>query len=210
MVRAILDGAKTQTRRIIGPQPDGDTAGMVLCDDGEHWMNYVLPMDPADVRATDLSTGWKCPYGAKNDTLWVRETHAFIWPGDHSVPERECNVEYRADTDGESLPGDWPEDMRGDPERPLWRPSIHMPRWASRLTLRVENVRVERLQDISEDEAKAEGIKPSDKPGFYETPARDYAKPRVAFQRLWESINGAGSWEANPWVWVVEFTKLDK
>lgn len=94
-----------------------------------------------------------------------------------------------------------------------WRPSIHMPRWASRILLEITNVRVERLNDISECDARDEGVSPAgsllpDHPGTFLTPKGDFAMAKVAFQRLWESIYGEESWSANPWVWVIEFERI--
>ena len=130
-----------------------------------------------------------CPYGAQGCRLWVRETFAYT--------DQHINYEpgwvYRA-TDP-----DWSE-MEGF----KWKPSIFMPRAASRITLEVERISVERLQDITEEDARAEGV----------TVSKSIASDRVwpqykdAYKVLWESINGEGSWAKNPWVWVVEFKKL--
>lgn len=178
MVRAILDGKKTQTRRVVKPQPPADWVPSPWPYDGAAWSDR------------------RCPYGAPGDRLWVRETWAPISPDEERRPIRECRIEYRADTSA-ARPGGWDEDT-DDPEAARWRPSIHMPRWASRLTLEVTGVRVERVQDISEDDARAEGVYP-------------YAdNPRRFFQELWNSINGARGygWNSNPWVWVVEFRRV--
>lgn len=162
MVRALLDGRKTQTRRVVNPQPatssDGRACGPI-----------------------------RCPYGAPGDTLWVRETWCSYMPG---------SVRYRAD--GHNDAG-W-----------TWRPSIFMPRWASRLTLRVYGVRVERVQQITQADARAEGV--VDTSGAWgDLTDTDRAGPRGAFEALWNSINaerGFG-WDVNPWVWVVSF-ELEK
>lgn len=158
MVRAMLAGTKTQTRRVAKPK------------------RSIEPM-------TD-----ECPYGQPGDLLWVRETWA--WYGCERDPRE---VLYRADTS--NLP-----ESHG-----RWRPSIHMPRWASRITLRVTGVRVERLQDITEVDAIAEGAQPFRLPCH---PQRETLRHVDGFALLWESINGAGSWDANPWVWVVEFERV--
>lgn len=123
-----------------------------------------------------------CPYGKPGDRLWVRETFC-------SFPDG--NIFYRADND-ERAP------MKG------WKPSIFMPRALSRITLEIKNVRVERLQDISENDAKAEGTDGE----RYLGQGFDHCVYREAFRTLWESINGPGSWESNPWVWVVEFKQI--
>lgn len=169
MVRAILDGRKTQTRRIVKPQPTNDyVTFMPLSSELVGVTKHGGPID---------NRGWlHCPYGKTGDRLWVRET----W-----CPDVEpYTFRYKADG-GEPL------------ER--WRPSIHMPRWASRITLEVVSVRVERLQDISEEDALAEGI----------TLVERGTSPVDQFNKLWESINGPGSWEANPWVWVVSFKRIE-
>lgn len=179
MVRSLLNCTKSQTRRIVKPQP-------VV-----HW---VVPGEVA------------CPYGQPGDRLWVRETwqgpllgtagdyKAFNAGGQKAIQKPECCV-YRAtdtlnavDDDGRELG---------------WRPSIHMPRWASRINLEITGVRVERLQDISEADAKAEGTTPSIVGGVL-----DHIKYRAGYQSLWNDINGTGSWVANPWVWVVEFKRV--
>lgn len=183
MVKALLAGIKTQTRRVV---KNPNVIGIV--ENGGQ-PGYML-----------------CPYGAPGDRLWVKESHALIWPGaDPPDDPRDNRVEYRADTDGVSPPGEWPLDQRKDPACPRWRPSIHMPRWASRLTLEVTGVRVERVQDISEEDARAEGVfAPNDHGHCWPD-----GQPRRAFADLWRTINGEGSWKANPFVWVVEFRRTE-
>lgn len=190
MVRAILDGRKTQTRRVVKPQPPSIESVTNHAGIGYHWMNcadqgYVnewRPVGPVWAvmkEIGEVKPRLTSPYGNSGDRLWVRETWAKWTSGDC----KECCA-YRADG-GQSYE---------------WRPSIHMPRWASRLTLEITGVRVERLQEISGDDCLAEGIEPQ---GI----GSDMAM-RVAFQALWESINGPGSWDANPWVWIVEFRRM--
>lgn len=175
MVQAILQGHKTQTRRIVTNktalewlQPDMFTPGFVADPD-----NHL------------------CQYGYAGDRLWVRET--WHYTGGNKVEPSPAYVSYRAD-------GEFTVD-----ETAKWRPSIFMPRWASRITLEIVNVRVERLQAITEKDAEAEGIHLQ---GLPET--ERYNHPRkhiVAFQSLWNLINaerGYG-WDVNPWVWVIEF-----
>ena len=164
MVRALLDGRKTQTRRVVKPQPDAALGDLP----GAAWNAGFVNVS--------------CPYGAPGDTLWARETWGPF----------EGGFIYRADEG----PNVKPDDGR-------WHPSIHMPRWASRLTLHIKSVRVERLQEISEADALAEGCTAK---LAEEAPALDEA--RQDFRELWESINGPGSWDANPWVWVVEFKRV--
>lgn len=158
--------------------------------------------------------GARCPYGSPGDFLWVRET----W---HHCPH--CPTRWVAYRSGGWVDHHVIERSDGDmrPIRPKcaahgWRPSIHMPRWASRISLRVEAVRVERLKSINPDDALAEGIEEVtggvDVPGYvvHGGSLRDAVlDPRHAFRDLWWSINGAESWAANPWVWVVTFARVD-
>ena len=207
MVRAILDGRKTQTRRVV-KGIDETYRGV---EDGKAWQMDECG-DCHDV---------PCPYGVPGDRLWVRETWQYgpdVTAGMMAAGKMSRrHVVYAATVQDGHHP-------------PSWRPSIHMPRWASRITLEVIGVRVERLQEISEADAKAEGIYSACihvpppihtetryvAPGVkmvnaadevdYEAPAHRTAKH--AFECLWESINGYGSWSVNPWVWVVEFKRI--
>lgn len=188
MVRAILEGRKTQTRRVVKRQGDMefDPADPYF---GPYWLAYATDADGEDAKV-------RCPYGVPGNRLWVRETYA--WSGDSSIPEADRiasgEVWYRAD--GE----------RGGGIR--WRPSIFMPRWASRILLEITGVRVERLLEISEADAQAEGI---DLKGFRsQTEGIAGREHRIHYRDLWESINGAGSWDANPWVWVVSFRRVER
>ncbi|MBV7408709.1 hypothetical protein [Maritimibacter sp. DP1N21-5] len=180
MVRALLDGRKTQTRRVLKPQPYGDV------------IHYGWEQD-AGARWTDQSfDSYRLPFWV-GDLLWVREAHKLI--------DRHCD--YRAD---------WPEGSQGHFS---WRPSIHMPRWASRLTLRVTDVRVQRLQEISEADAVAEGVAhDQDRSRGNCIAWRDYldrggkcATGTASFRSLWDSLNaGRGyGWDANPWVAAYTF-----
>jgi hypothetical protein len=131
-----------------------------------------------------------CPYGQPEDRLWVRER----WAYHPDFPDLARRAIYRADPECEH-----------DADR--WRPSIHMPRWASRISLEITGVRVERLQSISERDSRAEGvtIEPHHSRGYC---AGEFLPPEMrAYRDLWETINGPGSWEANPWVWVIEFRR---
>ena len=167
MVRAILDGRKTQTRRAY------------TAKNGGVWPNRNdLPGMRQIMR--------NCSFGQPGDRLWVRETWAQT-DGRYEM----VTLAYRASDDGKALLND------------RWRPSIHMPRWASRILLEITAVRIERLNDISEKDAWAEGCEGFDddvtggKSGYSE------------FAELWQSINGTGSWDVNPWVWVIEFRKFE-
>lgn len=179
MVRAVLEGRKTQTRRVVR-LPDKDGSG----DD-----RFVFRDSAAKTRFVD------CPYGQTGDLLWVRETFQYSdWP-----EWEDRTMFYRADRHGQSE-----LDERGL----KWKPSIHMPRWASRLTLEITDVRVERLQEISEEDAIAEGIDGPMCQQFLKTsPSRHDLRPAAVhgFAGLWGQINGDLSWRANPWVWVIEF-----
>lgn len=169
MVRALLDGSKTQTRRIAN-------TGLYAIDARFHG---------EETAARELEAlSKKCPYGSPSDRLWVRETFADTGTG----------YTWRATY------------CQGRNEAMRWKPSIHMPRAASRILLEVVSVRVERLQDVSEADAAAEGWsrrpEVSDDPQVHADAARDW------YMDLWEQINGAGSWDANPWVWVIEFKRV--
>lgn len=181
MVQAILAGQKTQTRRVIRLRHDAD----VVVVDGRVWK-------PARV---DYSGYVDCPYGQPGDRLWVRETWAQARAARHDQPLRDV-IAYAADRESMA-------DLFGIPDR-RWRPSIHMPRWASRITLEVTGVRVERLRDITPADAMAEGVTVPSWDGT--TEALIYVE---AYRDLWEQIHGAGAWRANPWVWVVEFRRIE-
>ncbi|MGE8367044.1 hypothetical protein [Cupriavidus sp.] len=227
MVRAILDGRKTQTRRVVKPQPPAHTR---VVD------TYHYPGERDRFYASDsgsLLDGWTqhCPHGQPGDRLWVRETHQFRGAnyGD-SGGEIEWFRVYGNGGAGDNWDPDFPagfEPSRHDGVRKLTepgeqegdgvvgyvtkrRPGIHMPRWASRIQLEVTGVRVERLNDCSEADAIAEGIAPElDGWTDYSNPSCQMCtNPIDSYRSLWDSINGAGAWETNPWVWVVEFRRV--
>lgn len=211
MIRAILAGEKTQTRRVIKPQPKMNAFKHVGAGVTGLWCGYKAEWEGGKERTWEA----RCPYGKPGDQLWVRETFAEIC--ELADPYCECEdeapdnphhfIEYRADS-GNKYPGQWddayPEEIEHAKEEgylPRWKPSIFMPRWASRIQLQVESVRVERIQDISEEDAIAEGCL-----GWIEESAV------AVFSELWDSINekrGYG-WEKNPWVWVVEFSMIQE
>lgn len=187
MVRAILSGAKTQTRRVMKVRCHSICEG----DDGKLW-----PWSEDAELAEDF---WHpCPFGKPGDRLWVRETFAAAIYSDGMRL-----VEYKADRSLSDFDG------YDDPAGGRWRPSIHMPRWASRITLEITDVRVERLQDISEADAVAEGCKPIRpelvQDGLIVRPGRSAVEE---FRLVWESINGPESWAANPWVWCITFRRV--
>lgn len=185
-VRAIFEDLKTNTRRVVKPQPKHLFNGFMYGVDGPGTCREVgadYPDAECDMR--------RCPYGAPGDRLWVREAFRKTY----SLPEL---VKYRA-TEPENILG-------GEPLTP-WKPSIHMPRWASRLLLEVKEVRVERLQEITNEGAKAEG---ADSMEFNAHGVHRGVSHRTGFEFLWDSLNekrGFG-WEANPWVWVVTFRRV--
>jgi len=220
MVRALLDGSKTQTRRVVKLPIEADAA----------WVGGWKIVHKALTQAVEtfnrllgkaLGTDHVlCPYGQPCDRLWVRETWVCddyrVQEGPYiEVPGAREALFYRADN----------EHPFESPEGKFWKPSIHMPRWASRILLEVVSVRVERLNDCSQVDAIAEGAvsirnQAWDREHFpvwrylFDEAVAAGTKPPIgpapvqAYEALWESINGAGSWKANPWVWVVEFRRV--
>jgi hypothetical protein len=249
MARALLDGSKTQTRRVVKKQatdwdhfaPEEDVKGrefFMVCGRPEQDNRSLRP----------ILAAISCTYGQPGDRLWVRETWGVVsndWDADgnltdwtpdrpataitemrfgqgyysgHAIYAADGSYEWAGDDDGGGVP------------RSAWHPSIHMPRAASRILLEIVSLRVERLQDISEDDAIAEGIEPNWIGDLAAGPNgfggqgwvpdcgwRHYLNsddgdpaytPVASYRSLWESINGAGSWDANPWVWVVEFKRV--
>lgn len=200
MVRALLAGTKTQTRREVKNQPVGDS--IEIMHGATSFPAYGLSDWVSDryqgYGFQDDDEMWRCPYGQPGERLWVRET----------LKETPCGS-YLYAADGEHVP-------EKAYEHPILRKekkaivAIHMPRAASRLLLEITAVRVERLQAINEGDAIAEGIESRDGEGFY---WRDYElkngwhanHPVMSYETLWRTINGPESWDANPWVWVVEF-----
>lgn len=211
MVRALLDGRKTQTRRIVkaggrlpdfcGPRGCTDDPMCWGWEDADHGDWVTLETEPGQ------RLGWRDTTAAHRpgDRLWVREGFFYAPPSAYGL---SVGIDQAVDPTDPDRAAVYREgfDRSG---RPIWKPSIHMPRWASRLTLTVTDVRVQRLQDISEDDAIAEGCRPF----FDEENAEPMKGPngcehRMAplrgpvddFRRLWESINGDGAWGSNPWV----------
>ncbi|WP_394515002.1 hypothetical protein [Pantoea sp. SGAir0215] len=206
MVRAVLDGRKTQTRRIMKVQPDSPGYGLRFITESfnnRETGKYFWSQSDGCGTNKPRSKPFSCPFGAVGDRLWVRESfyeHGH-WQGGGYDPEdsyfvSDKQVLYPAD--GIQRPF---ERKRED----FWRsrPSIHMPRWASRITLEITGVRVERLRELSEEDAKSEGVTP---PAGGVLPGWEH---RINFRELWMSIYGTDNWEANPWVWVIEFKRLD-
>jgi hypothetical protein len=191
MVRAILDGRKTQTRRVC--KPAANLTAVVRVQDPNERGQRPPYWTPGWFGDEDGEAQFYCPYGEPGDRLWVRETWGFNpdFPGMHG---RAC---YRAD------PGHEYDGIK-------WKPSIHMPRSACRLVLEITGVRVARLNDCSPADAIAEGIAPElDGWMDYGNPGCQMClDPVDSYRTLWDSINGAGAWAANPWVWVIEFRRV--
>ncbi len=199
MVRAILDDRKTQTRRIVKPQPTQPLAGHVIYSTDEKqsgtWRFATNDNHEGEYR--------RCPYGLPGDRLWVRETFTELRSNHyHDSGPREKLIEYagRVVRNGIEYRVDATSDETERCREELgyqWKPSIFMPRWASRITLEVTTVRVERLQEITEADAQLEGFAQS-----------NTTLARSEFIRTWKLINGVSSWSANPWVWVVSFKRV--
>jgi hypothetical protein len=201
MVRALLAGTKTQTRRPVNPQPETQHDGEPYWHVGGYRVWGYRPPTAVPLRAG--GNPLPCPYGKPGDRLWVREA----WRTDPQfdyLPPRDLDpavapLQYEAGPHADVLGG-------------KLRPSMFMPRWACRLVLTLESVRVERLNDISEADALAEGVTPKWEPGcsgrLMEAFSGFSFRPAAsAYADLWEQINGPGSWSANPWVWVMAFRR---
>lgn len=198
MVQAILNGKKTQTRRVLKPTPEVTDNGIMK---GIIYKNewYLQPISGYQ----DLSLIGSCPFGAIGDLLYVRETFA------PALGE----FAYKADYSNNVL-----NEKRN---KGLWKPSIHMPKSVARIWLKITDIRVERLQEISEEDAKNEGVLSEvdinmKKKYYYFYPCNDLRddsyldKAVTSFYSLWRSINGQKSWDANPWVWVITFERIEK
>jgi len=197
MVQAILEGRKAQTRRVVKKQPsDGFSPNVgfynptVIDKDGD-----LFP-GPEIFGASDADEGRKSSYGMPLDKLWVRETFMYSLRGNDTEKGYEDGIEYRADGTFKQI--DFPKPIIKDDYK--WRPSIHMPRWASRILLEITDIRVERLQDMSCMDAESEGLRPRLTEG----------SALCQFPPLWDSLNASRgfSWNDNPWVWVVEFKRV--
>lgn len=211
MVRAILQGCKTQTRRVVKPQPVSCGAGITP----EHfaWVSY---RNPQRLGFTLKELANLCsPFGQAGAQLWVKETHYLYgrWVKNGQTKTGRKRWKFKRLLSRVYFPGD---DLDGiGPARKRtengWhkRPSIFMPHWASRIRLEVASVRVERLNAISCEDAMAEGVDHYCPGVTAALRGESEADPREEYKTLWESINGAGSWTTNPWVWVVEFKRVE-
>ncbi|MBC3375743.1 hypothetical protein HU762_17470 [Pseudomonas sp. SWRI92] len=193
MVRAILEGRKTVTRREVKKR-----AALDCLAAGFEPAFLALPGN------ADL-----CPYGKPGDRLWVRETwycdHFEVMRGPYLKPD-DLNVSEAIDDGTLVYAADGLTPYEAD--QPIWKPSIHMPRWACRILLEITDVRVERLQDISRADIRAEGLQCPPELGSDDVSPNYRDWYPAAWRELWESINGVESWDANPWVWVVEFKRV--
>jgi hypothetical protein len=211
MVRALLAGTKTETRRVMKRQKQHDFTDYTLFGQQGHpddeaarcggWAEPWVAIEHAPDWPDGKENQCSCPHARRRgDWLWVRETHFINDYRRANVPaaeRKDCEIHYRADP----LPC-----MEGEEGEITWTPSIHMPRWASRIRLEVTQIRVQRLQEITEADAQAEGAEPNDS---YAGPEKDRHRGwRHGYRILWEQINGAGSWAVNPWVWAIEFKRI--
>lgn len=218
MIRALMEGRKTQTRRPIKPQPPKEsTLHRYYGDESprpalKNTFGWFMPA-AGDLWPCNDDDRISCPFGKVGDLLYVRETWGVA---DKWIHDCETNpprtIAYKADQEIRNF--DPPYIVDTEPwgwSHMKWRPSIHMPRWASRLTLRITDVRVERVQDITEDDAKAEGIINcstdlcDSSTGYYDYENQTcYVRfPSQSFSTLWNSIYN--NWDQNPWVWVIKF-----
>lgn len=228
MVRAILEGEKTQTRRVMKPQPPREFGDLFV-----DWYHPTIVVrgeeQPGNkvygVFSEDGEWALKCPFGPPGTRLWVRETWQPLWKEADPVEGQPHDLREWM---GPGVPPGWYinypatdgvtefwDETKPDSLSEACRQSIHMPRWASRITLEVTEVRVQRLQDISNEDAWAEGCTKYDDRKYWESDLGGFAvlvdTPRDEFQGIWDSINakrGFG-WEQNPWVWAVSFCRVE-
>ena len=239
LVRATLEGRKTQTRRPVKPwlgrnpplwsrllnqdgKPDFDWGELLYYGQDEDSLRHGFGFDDSGHGDTENDAWLASPMGQAGDRLWVRETFAIVHPC------RDCEAGYVDDIKQPSvIPKDnaggywvpwYRSDWKGDDDTERgfqWTPSIHMPRWASRIVLPLMSIRVERVQDITEEDAKAEGVEPvvmrgiGSYPEWMRPTMREVGGHQKAFELLWKQIYGEASWDANPWVWVAEWEDIE-
>lgn len=224
MVHAILDGRKTQTRRVVKLPHNNPLGAWEPTTVGGGSVKYV-----GDIPAPEMTAIWHtrtgecyvCPHGDIGDRLWVRETHKVRRVGTETFEgarptRRYAGLAYQADGGRAEVDIDLNTYQALDAKESRgWTPSIHMPRWASRITLEITGIRVERLQDISEADCIAEGIECyRGSPRWVRyldtvTGEASHNTARDAYFALWERLNGRGSVDANPWLWVIEFLRVE-
>jgi hypothetical protein len=218
MVQAILDNRKTQTRRVVKMTKD--------IENPEFGYTAFTQIGSISVRGKHANGEYgesfiKCPYGKVGDILWVRETWAnttnvnsvsdFPYGVPHIVSESFDGKVHSAYIYRASTPDwQWLDDDGWTTEKSHWKPSIHMPKVACRLFLKIKSIRVERLQEISEQDAKAEGAEGLNCQYIgAEHHGQGYTSYTEGFKKIWQDINGRVSWLANPWVWVIEFERIE-
>lgn len=220
MIRALLDGSKTQTRRVI--KSIGDDNGCVMQEEAPGIWRPYRSHDGESIQDRDGNeTPIQCPYGWTGDRLWVRETLSVVdcpWSyGPHYLYAEEAEQYYKMSLEDYDAGTSWAHKQGRD----FWEsrvcgmkfgtcPSIHMPRWASRRTLEIVSVKVQRIQEISPADARAEGLK-FEHGNYWATELDGYPVARQAFEHLWDSINerrDGCSWLANPWVWCLSFRRI--
>lgn len=203
MVRAILAGTKTQTRRVVRKQFAADAiVAEVAAETPEGWQTTGHSGLWWDDGGACYDDAVRCPYGIPGDRLWVRET----WGLFKKTPDRHVHACMRGDRRGDGFEPHYRATDTWEIPSGAWRPSIHMPRWASRILLEVTAVRVERLQAISEADALAEGVT-DQRSIVLRADGSEIRGPVAEYAVLWESINGSGSWDDNPWTWVITFKR---
>jgi glutaredoxin len=215
MITAILEGRKTQTRRVV-KIPTGFKSVT-----GIGFSAFTPEGAWASVRGFDATpihyeSFIKIPYGDTGDRLWVRETWARVCYDPYGTCDGTncpyCKYVYKADDPKSKYPGEWPKDFQPHEVPVKWKPSIHIPRKAARIILEIESIRVERLHDISREDAISEGVFYQE--GFGYVVGNDgrhfhFSDPRISFAKLWCEVNSPESWDANPFVWVITFKKIE-
>jgi hypothetical protein len=218
-VRAILAGEKTQTRRTVRTQPSdaAASAGVIAsASDSNGLWSWLDSTDLMD--AGIVGDAFRCPYGVPGDRLWVRETFALEdcrevgWYEPPHHDGRPIRVEQAAESEtwwiqphyrATDRPPDLCDPRHDGEPGPCWRSPLFMSRWASRLTLEIDSVRIERLQEISEEDAEAEGVT------MEEALRWKVPNQRDVYHEVWECLNGKRApWNSNPWVWVVTFSRM--
>jgi hypothetical protein len=215
MVEGTFAGRKWETRRIIDPQPIKNQEGYY------YWHKQTRAKHVTWNRMTPglfkMNAPSECPYGQPGDILWVRETWCKV-PFESGPEKGKIHYEFKSEADIAGM---------GNPFGEKWKPSIHLPKAAARLWLEITKVRVERLQEITEADAIAEGVEPINCFNIdthqNEIRYRDYSRPTIdhprarlfhsaiaSYRTLWEKINGVASWHDNPWVWVIAYKKIDR
>jgi len=205
MIQALLDGRKTQTRRVIKPQPNETSAQGKRILEVVDYFTGVPSLGKAyywkECGCWNSSEAFQCPYGKVGDLLWVKEPYGFHQACPYEEP-KDTDIVYKADG--------FPSKLQYEQE---WKPSIFMPKWASRLTLKITDIRAERVQDISEKDSRKEGVETFMQYGS--SAFKDYSgnhhaffSAKESFETLWQSING--NWDDNPWVWKVEFEVINE